>query len=524
MSATRKRAGRLGGRSARHTLRSQPLAVEKRPIWPGAEAGQYKPLTESQVVKIYDAALDVLATVGMGEVPDVVTEQAVSQGCTADENGRLFFPRSFVEDIVAGAARSVSLCGRDPKHDLDVSGKRVHFGTGGAAVNVVDFATNDYRASTLLDLFDFARMADALDNVHWFTRCVVATDVPDEFGLDVNTAYACLAGTRKHIGMSFVRGSHVRPIIDMFEHVTGGEGSFRKRPFCKVHISPVVSPLRYGEDAVGVTLAAIEENMPINCIIAAQSGATAPAPLAGVLVQTLAETLAGLILVNLFSPGYPVIFSNWPFVVDLRSGAFACGAAEIALLNAGAAQLANYLQLPSGVAGGMADSKIPDAQAAYEKAISLSATALAGANMVYESAGMYASLLGASFEGFVLDDDIVGMALRLARGIEVNDDTMSLAAIRDVVSGPNHFLSHPQTMASMETHYFYPEAADRDSPAVWMENGKQEVNALVRERARTILNGHYNPEFLPDHLDRDIRARHDILLPREAMTKGNRVF
>ena len=481
-------------------------------------------MTDIQVERICDTAFEVLETIGMDLVPDVVAKQAVERGCTVDETGRLYFPRSYVEDVVAGAAREITLHGRDPKHDLQISGTRVHFGTGGAAVNVVDFETDDYRASTLIDLYDFARLADALDNVHWFTRCVVATDVTDPLALDINTAYACASGTSKHIGTSFFQGSHVRPVVEMFDHILGSEGAFRTRPFCKVHISPVVSPLRYGEDAVGVTLAAIAEGMPINCIIAAQSGATAPAPLAGVLVQTLAETLAGLMLVNLFAPGYPMIFSNWPFVVDLRTGAFACGAAEIALLNAGAAQLANHLGLPSGVAAGMADSKIPDAQAAYEKAVSLAATATAGANMVYESAGMYASLLGASLEGFVLDNDIVGMALRLARGIEVDDQTLSLESIRDVVDGPKHFLGHPQTMDSMQSHYFYPDASDRTSPAVWMQAGKWQSRNHIREKASKILNEHFRPDLIPDHVDEAIRARHDILLPRDIMKPGARTF
>ena len=125
--------------------------------------------------------------------------------------------------------------------------------------------------------------------------------------------------------------------------------------------------MRYGEDAVAVAVEAVQHNMVINAIIAAQSGATAPAPLASMLAQTVAETLAGLIMVNLLKPGHPTIFSNWPFVVDLRSGAFSGGGGEIAVLNAAAAQMGNYYDLPSGVAACMADSKVPDAQARFRE-------------------------------------------------------------------------------------------------------------------------------------------------------------
>ena len=110
----------------------------------------------------------------------------------------------------------------------------------------------------------------------------------------------------------------------------------------------MISPLRYGEDAVDVALACMRRGVPINNIVAAQSGATSPATLAGMLSSTLAETLAALIMVNVFEPGYPMIFSNWPLVIDLRTGSFCGGGGEITLLNAASAQLSNYLGLPSG--------------------------------------------------------------------------------------------------------------------------------------------------------------------------------
>jgi trimethylamine--corrinoid protein Co-methyltransferase len=305
----------------------------------------------------------------MGAAPPVLVEAATARGAELTGLGRLAFPRSMVEDIVAGACKSFTYHGRDPRHDFSIGGDRVRFGTGGAAVQTLDLDTGRYRPSTLADLYDFTRLADRLANVSWFTRCCVATDVADPFDLDVNTAYALLRGTTKPVGTAFTLGAHVAPVVSMFDTALGGAGRFRDRPFCKAHISPVVSPMRYGEDAVDVTVACIQHGVPINAIIAAQSGATAPATLAGFLAQSLAETLAGLVLVNVFAPGYPVIFSNWPLVIDLRSGAFCGGGGESAVLNAASAQLSNWLGLPSGVAASMADAKAVDAQMGAEKAL-----------------------------------------------------------------------------------------------------------------------------------------------------------
>ena len=125
---------------------------------------------------------------------------------------------------------------------FEVGGQSVHFGTGGAAVQVLDLNTGLYRPSTLQDLHDFARLQDTLTNVSWFTRCCIATDVPDPYDLDVNTAYALLKNTTKPVATAFTLAEHVDPIIEMFDIAAGGKGAFAARPFVKAHISPVISP------------------------------------------------------------------------------------------------------------------------------------------------------------------------------------------------------------------------------------------------------------------------------------------
>jgi len=496
-----KNSRKSGGRAGRLALRHAVKPVF-HPADPGQVSGAYKPLSEAEIKQIYDAALTLLADLGMGECPPVLVDKATEKGAVF-RDGRLFYPRAMVEGIIAGACKTFTFYGRDPAHDIQVGGNRTYFGTGGAAVQAVDLDTGSYRAATLRDLHDFTRLVDRLPNISWFTRCCIATDLPDILDLDLNTAHALIKNTTKPVGTAFTLAAHVDPIIDMFDMALGGEGRFAERPFCKAHISPVISPMRYGEDAVEVTVACINRGVPINSIIAAQSGATAPATLAGFLVQSLAETLAGLILVNLFKPGHPVIFSNWPFVIDLRTGAFAGSGGESAVMNAAAAQIANWLGLPSGIASSMADAKAVDAQMGAEKALAAVTAGLSGANMIYESAGMMAALLGASFEAFVLDNEMLGHVNRTLRGVEVNEETLGLEAIRAAVLGEGHFLGEPQTMAAMERDYFYPALADREAPITWTEKGELNIRDKARKQAKTILADHH-PDYLGD-ADRQIR-------------------
>ena len=500
--------GKRTGRRERLAIRS--AGPERDPCPPGQTGGSYKPLSESEMRRIHDTALDLLEKLGMGEVPPRLHADLLAVGAIDNGAGRVLFPPDLVEGAVDQAAKTFFLHGRDPDRSIEIGGNKVYFGTGGAAVQTLDLDTGVYRPSTLADLHDFARLQDTLANISWFTRCCVATDVPDSFDLDVNTVYALLKNTTKPTATSFTRAEHVAPIVEMLDIAAGGPEEFSRRPFMKAHISPVISPMRYGNDAVDVVYECIRHSIPISCITAAQAGATAPATLAGFLAQSLAETLASLVMVNAVQPGFPMVFSNWPLVIDLRTGAFSGGSGETALLNAASAQLSNWLGLPSGVACSMTDAKAIDAQYGMEKGLTSMAAALAGGNLIYESSGMTASLLGASFEAFVLDDEMHSNTYRAMRGIEVTEDNLAYETICDTVLGAGHFLGSQHTYAAMERDYFYPLLADRDEPRTWAERGAQDAWSRARFSARAILRDH-QPNYLTEAQDKVIRKRFNIL-------------
>ncbi|MEM8801616.1 MAG: trimethylamine methyltransferase family protein [Pseudomonadota bacterium] len=500
--------GRRSGRRERMDRRA--AGPPTNPCPPGQTGGAYQPLTQQELEEIYATALKLLAVLGMGEVPDRLRRDLLAIGAKEGDGERILFPEALIETAIAQAAKTFTLHGLDPKRSIDVGGTSVHFGTGGAAVQTLDLETGLYRPSTLADLHDFTRLQDTLANVSWFTRCCVATDVPDNLDLDINTAFALIKNTTKPTATSFTLAEHIAPIVEMLDIAAGGTGEFSKRPFMKAHISPVISPMRFGDDAVDVVYECIRHNIPISCITAAQAGATAPATLAGFLAQSLAETLASLAMVHAIQPGFPMVFSNWPLVIDLRTGAFSGGSGETAVLNAASAQLSNWLGLPSGVASSMTDAKAIDAQYGMEKGITSLAAALAGGNLIYESSGMTASLLGASFEAFVLDDEMHANTYRALRGIEVNEDNLGFDAICQAVLGEGHFLGGQHTYAAMERDYFYPTLADRDEPGTWREKGSQDAWSRAKDRVREILATH-QPAYLSPEQEKDIRQRFNIL-------------
>jgi hypothetical protein len=321
--------------------------------------------------------------------------------------------------VIAGACHRFTIHGRDPAYDVTLGGDAVHFATAGEAVTIYDAKTRSYRPSTLLDLYDTARLVDRLDNIHRFCQTVIATEIEDPRVHAINIAYALVAGTQKSLAVSILGPDDIAAVIAMFDVIAGGEGEFRKKPFCTIGCCPILSPLRFGEEAVAAAIATLRQGVPCDFAVAPQAGATAPAALAGTLVQVTAETLATVILTNLFAPGHPTTYA----------------AGEEALLGAAAVQVGNHYNLPTTVGAGMTDSKLPDGQAGYEKALTNALAGLAGANYVGECAGMQASLMGCSFEALVIDNDMLGAVERTIRGIEVTDETLSFEVMQDVAFG-----------------------------------------------------------------------------------------
>ncbi len=490
-------------------------------VSPGLAGGTYQPLSPSDVQRIADAALDVLARIGFSAITDEIRDYALAGGAHFNEHGRLCFPRPMVEDLIAGAAREIVYHGRDPARTVRSGGNRVFFATSGEAVRYVDPETGAYRPSTLLDLYDFWRMGDFLEHIDFCGQQVVATDVCEDARLhSINIAYAGAAATTKPFSISLAEASTVADVESVWDTILGRSGAFRERPFAAIGVCPVVSPLRFGPDTSGVLCEAARRGLPVSACTAPQAGATAPAALAGALVQCTAEALAIVVLVNLINPGGPVDFGPWTFVADLRTGAFTGGGGEEAVLQAATAQIARHFGLPGISAAGMTDAKRPDYQAGYEKGMTIAMSALAGVNMICESAGMMGSLMGCSLESMLMDNDLIGAIQRSMRGIEVSDESLSLDVIERTVLGPAHYLGAPQTLSLMESEYLYPKVGDRTSLSEWEYRGSPDLMKIARERVREIMSSHY-PDTLGDGVDARVRRTFDIRLPEEMMRAGN---
>ncbi|MFT5113122.1 MAG: trimethylamine--corrinoid protein Co-methyltransferase [Parasphingorhabdus sp.] len=476
------------------------------------KGGQFRPLSSADCQQIDAAARLILSKTGLSEAPESVIKIVNHAGGSLSSDQRLLFPKELVDSALKGIRKDVVLHGQIAGYELDLTGANIQMGSGGAAPYILDINTDKYRESNLQDLYDAARIVDSLDNIHFFSRSMVARDMPTLSLLDINTAYASLSGTGKHVCVPASEVASVKPIVDLVHLLAGSEQVFNQRPFLSLLVNHAVPPLRFDAESCEVLLEAARLGIPIHANTFGQMGASSPVTMAGCLAQTVAETLAGMIIGWLANPQVPLIFGTRPMLTDLRTGAMTGGSGEQALLMAATAQMARYYDLPGSTIAGATDSKVADAQSGYEKCQTVLMAAQAGSNMITQACGMHASLMACALESYIIDNDMLGGILRSLVPIKVNQNTLAVNTIDQVVRGEGHFLGEADTLARMQSDFLYPDIADRQNFEEWEKAGAHDIREIAKQKTREILDNHY-PDHIPGEMDAAIRRQFDIRLP-----------
>jgi len=475
--------------------------------------GQYRPLPADKVGRLHESALRLLEEVGVKvALPAALEVFAGTKAVIDPATHRVRIPARLVESSLKSAPGEVRLCGRDPQYDLLLHDARVHMGTGGAAVRVIDPDTEKFRPGTLKDIARMARLVQGLDNVHFFIRPCTAQDVPRE-QLGVHEFYASIRNTTKHVMGAAYTAAAAREIIEMASRLCGGEDALREKPFISFITSWMVSPLSFESDTTAVLMEVVRRGLPVALSSAPMAGSTAPITMAGTLTQLHAEELAGLVFCQLLNPGTPVLYGGIPGMADMHDLSYKAGGVEFGLMNAAISQLANYIGIPNYCSAGITEAKIPSLQAIYEKTFSICQCALAGANYIHHAAGSLESLMTVDYGQFVIDNEIIGMALKMVKGIDVDEDHIALDVIAGVGPGGT-FLDTDHTLEHLHTEYLEPMLAprhERNAPETLQENTHLDVLYRARANAEQIIET-VEVDALPDDVDRTIRERYQISL------------
>jgi trimethylamine--corrinoid protein Co-methyltransferase len=468
----------------------------------------YKPLSEKAVQEIHAGSLELLSEVGIEVANEKARKIFSRHGAMFGEGNRVILPPHLVEDAMRQVPEEFKLYGRQAQNNIHYRPGCFYASTGGSAQYVLDLEGRR-RPATCKDLHDIISLVDELQYIDLISLPVYLNDVPKE-QVDVNRFFAGLKNSTKHIIGAVYTPDGLTRVIRMAE-IVGGE-NWKAKPIVSIVLCPIISPLRLDEVATEVLVNATGEGVITYNFSMTQVGCTAPMSIAGTLLTLNAEVLAVTTLIQLIQPGLPTLYCSVPGLTDMKTGQFITGGIEYALLNAGATQMAQYYKMPIWATAGRTDSKIPDAQAAYEHALTVPYVVQAGANHVSCGAGFIDFVLTVSFEQYVIDNEIIGMVKRMKRGFEVTPDTLALEVVKRVGPGGN-FMSEEHTVRYMREELFQPTLSDRLEWECWNKEGAHDARERARRLARNTIENHEPNGLTPDqemdilnHIDGIIQA------------------
>ena len=471
---------------------------------------RFEVLSPDEIRQIHAASMDVLANVGVKCDYALARQIFAKAGATVDEaTASVRLPEALVMQALKKAPKKFCLYGADGKFSVEIGGDLPVFAALGTPTSSLDLETGEHRPSTLQDLVHHIQLIDSCQNIHCGQMDVWPNDV-----LMTTIHTEAIWAWAHHSHKPFGLGCYgYRPTLDMMEMMaiaSGGKQKFQEKPSF-FGICSTVSPLQMTQIQVEGMLLCAEYGQPVTMSPEGIAGTTAPVTLAGLLVQENANILAHLVLAQLFRPGTPVLYGTVSTIANMRTGTVALGAVETGLITAASAQLAKYYGLPCRSVGLATDSKREDFQAGFESFATLLPAVLGGVDYITCGGTLDSSMLE-SDALMILDDEVCGAALRIARGIEVNATTLAMDVIRKVGFSGN-YITEKHTLQNYRSEHFLPQLMVREPYESWEKAGSRSALDLAREKARQLLADH-KPNELDPSVEKELEAYRRMVAER----------
>ena len=457
---------------------------------------QFRVLSDDQIEEIFHSALDVLERVGTRMYGEEGLALLRDAGCPSGDDGLVHIPSWLVKDALNTTPERIVIAGRDRSRRIYLEKDKIHFGTGSDCPSLIDPYTDKVRKYTYEDVYNAARISDALPHIDFHMSLGLTSGVlPQTY--DRPQFLAMLQGTSKPFIITTVDKEGLADQYRMACEVLGGPEEFAKMPLFIVYIEPS-SPLSNSIEAVEKILYAAEKGIPAIFTPCIMCGATGPVTLAGAMVQCLAECLVGVVLAQLKRKGAAVIIGGVESTIDMTTSVLSYGAPEMVLLSAAMTDISKWLRLPMFSTAGCSDAKVLDQQAAIESAMSVTIAALSGANLIHDVGYLESGLLG-SYDMLVMSNEVIGMAKHILGGITVTPETLATGIIEQVGPG-GHYLTQEHTRRHFRKEIWFPGLMDRQMRRSWEAGGKKTMAERVRAKVKDILE-HHEPVPIPAEVE-----------------------
>jgi len=453
---------------------------------------------------IYDAALEIIGTVGMRVHQPAALELLRAAGAEVVGADLARLPARLVERARATAPAIVAVFDREGAPAMRLGGRRSYFGTGSDLMNVFELQTGERRLAGLDDVTTAARLCDGLPNIDFVMSSAYPNDIADPHLAYVHEFRAMVNGTTKPIVVTAEGVADLEAMWGIAAAVRGDAEALAAKPYFVMYGQPS-SPLEHPRDSLDKLLFCADKGIPAIYSPAPLAGATAPITVAGHIAQGTAESLFGLVIHQLRKPGAPFLFGIGPAVLDMATAQSSYNAPEYLMTYLGAIEMARWLDLPNWGYAGTTDAQLVDAQAGMEAGELTLLAMMAGSNLNHDVGYVDYGMTGA-LELVVIVDEFIAMNRRLLAGITVDRETLALDVIAKTGPGGD-FLSTKHTARHMRTAQWRPTIINRKGFERWRQDGGPDLREQARRKALRLLATHTTPP-----LAADVAARIDALV------------
>ncbi len=473
------------------------------------KAKRFEVLSKKEIGQIHEASLRVLREKGVKVEADDLRDLFRERGADVDDSEQVVrIPEEIILWAIEQTPSKFTIYGHDPKFKAKIDTRSSVFAGLGTPTDLVDKDGN-HNQTTLEDLRKHIILIDDLDNLTndqmdiWPNDILMTT-------IHVEAIRLWARWARKPFGSGTLGYLASKDMMDMTALVVGGMDKLMKKPR-QVGITSITSPLKIDTPNGHGMKVFIEHNQPITVTPEAMGGTTAPVTLAGLLVQHNAEVLAHITLAQIIKPGAAVMYGTCSTVADMRTGNVALGSFETGLITAGIAQLARSYKIPSRGVGGTTDAKVIDIQCGFERMMNLYHAMMAGINYI-TCAGTLECTRAGSHELMVLDNELIGMVKRVARGIEVNDVTLAIDEIVGL-DWSESYMDKMHTAEHFKEELHLSNLFDHTVRDAWVGAGSKTVIDRCAERVEEIIAKH-EPNKLSKKLENSMQKFIDDVAAR----------
>jgi trimethylamine--corrinoid protein Co-methyltransferase len=453
------------------------------------ELPRYEILDEFSMQELDRGWRRIVSELGV-DFQHVDAQEALAAAGQQVEGDLVKFDPDWILEQVAKAPREFDLQARNPENNIHIGGKHMAFG----AVYGCPFVRRglERREAMYEDFENLVKLAQSFPQLDTpgGTICEPGDKPLDSRHLDM--VYALLTLSDKPFMGSVTSGPNALDTIAMAEMVFGKE-SLEETPAI-ISLINVNSPLRYDDRMLSALLEYARANQAMVITPFLLMGAMSPVSVAASLAQQVAEALAGIALVQTIRPGCPVVFGSFLSNTDMQSGSPSFGTPESAIGLLCTGQIARHYGLPFRGGGALTSSQTVDAQAAYEAAMTLWPTFLAGTNFVMHSAGWLESGLVSCYEKFIVDVELLRMLQHVFQPLNINEETLAYSAHQEVGQG-GHFLGAVHTLERFRECFYRPLLSSTENYERWNRLGGRDAAARATEIAEKTLEEYVEPEM-----------------------------